>query len=78
MTMNDDAMAKLAKPFQASYNSDEDLPDDTQAKIKQLQDNNQFNAASSVRKDAWDSAGPWPKLKKLVKTRWDGDTQGDN
>lgn len=73
--MANDNMKKLQSSYDNSYNSDEDLPDDVQAKIKAKEDLQQYNGADSVRQDAWKSAGSYPKLKRLVKGAFNGDTQ---
>lgn len=72
--MANDNMKKLQSSFDPSYNSDEDLPDDIQQKIKAKEDLQQYNGADSIRQDAWKSAGSYPKLKRLVKGTVSGDT----
>lgn len=72
--MANDNMKKLQSSFDPSYNSDEDLPTDAQTEIKKKEAAQQYNGADAVRQDAWKNAGTYPKLKRMVKGAWSGDT----
>lgn len=80
MVNNDDSdddetnMSKLEKSFKPTYNSDEDLPTETQQEIKEKEDEQKYNGAEQIRQDAWKKAGAWPKLKRMVKGTVSGDT----
>lgn len=75
---NSDNMRKLQKFSDNTYNSDEDLSDEDQQKIKDKESLGQYNTADAMRKEAWSKAGMYPKLKRMVKSAYGGDTQGDN
>lgn len=58
--------------YKPNYNSDEDLDDDTKKKIQDAGTNSA--QADSIRQEAWQNAGAYPKLKRMVKSAWGGDT----
>lgn len=61
------------RDFGASYDSDEDLPEDVKKKIKQREERLQYDEADELRKTAWETADTYPRLKKMVKGFWYGD-----
>lgn len=70
--MGNDRAAQAASQFKPSYNSDEDLDEDTQNKIRQAGANS--SQADAIRKQAWANQGAYPKLKRALKGAWSGDT----
>lgn len=67
MGYNRDKMAALSKYSQNSYDSDKELPEDVQSKIRQ--DSN----PDKVRDEAWSKAGVYPKIKRFMGDAWSGD-----
>lgn len=65
--------AKVQKFFDPSYDSDEDLSEETQQQIKEKK--NQFDevGAEEVRQKGWENTGMFPKLKRFVKDKVSGD-----
>jgi hypothetical protein len=70
--MSDDRAGGMSNYYKPSYNSDEDLDEDTQNKIRAVGTNS--SEANDIRKQAWQNAGAYPKLKRMVKDAWSGDT----
>jgi hypothetical protein len=68
--MANDKMNKMQGYFDPQYDSDEDLTPEDRKKIQSSYNPNK------VRKEAWDKADMYPKLKKFVKSSWSGDKRG--
>lgn len=75
--MANDKYATIQKYFDPQYDSDVELDEDEQKKIKTKEQNREYSEASDLRKKAWDKADMYPKLKKFVKGAWYGDKQKD-
>ena len=65
------------RDFGPSYDSDEDLDEETRKKIKQQEEQLQYDQADELRKTAWEAQDTYPRLKKMVKGFWYGDKRKD-
>jgi hypothetical protein len=65
--MSNDKYGKIQGYFEPKYDSDEDLDEQTRKKIKDSPRPDQ------VRSQAWEGAGVYPKLKRMVKGAVYGD-----
>jgi len=55
------------------YDSDEELEPKVQEAIKRREEKHDFDYADKIREAAWNDAGAYPKLKRMVKGVWYGD-----
>jgi len=78
MGYNRDKMAMLEKFSKAKYNSDEDLPEETQKAIADKKNYFDDVGADQIRKESWEKAGMFPKLKRAVKSSMYGDMHEKN
>jgi len=65
--MGNDKYKQVQSYFDPQYDSDEDLPEDEQKKIKKSY------SPDKEREVAWEKAETYPKIKKFVKGAWYGD-----
>lgn len=66
---NEKFAKSLKDTFGPQYDSDEDLDDETQRKIK----NSGSLEADKIRDEAWDKAGTYSKTMRVLKGAWSGD-----
>lgn len=60
--------------FGSSYDSDQDLPEDSQKKIRDAS----YSRQQAVRDEEWNKQGTFPKLKRMVKGAYYGDKRKPN
>jgi hypothetical protein len=68
-----DKYKKVEEYFKPKYDSDKDLDEDTQQKIKEQENVFNYSNAEKTRKEAWEKADMYPKLKRIVKGAVYGD-----
>lgn len=61
--------SKVQKFYDPSYDSDEDLPEETQKEIKEKKNQFDNTGAEEVRQKGWENAGVFPKIKRFVKDK---------
>jgi hypothetical protein len=63
--------------FSPQYDSDEDLPDDARKEIKKKESIFDRSGADKLRKESWEKADMYPKIKRVFKGMWSGDKHKD-
>jgi hypothetical protein len=71
--MSNDKLKQVQSYFDPQYDSDEDLEAEQQKKIKQQENQFNYSGAEKTRKESWEKADVYPKIKRFVKGAWYGD-----